>query len=64
MAQTFRKQEGETWKEAMLRYARPYRMERDVLGTFTRLVKDGLSEAEAAWDALYEWDLLGFENNE
>lgn len=61
MALTLRRQEGETWKETMLRYARRYRMERDVLETFTKLVKDGLDEAEAAWDALYEWDLLEFE---
>lgn len=58
IALNLRKQEGETWKEAMLRHARPYGLEGDVLETFTRLTGDGLSEAQAAWDALYEWDLL------
>lgn len=58
MALILRKGKSETWKEAMLRYARPYHLEEDVLETFTRLTKNGLSEAQAAWDALYEWDLL------
>lgn len=58
MALILRKGKSETWKEAMLRYARPYHLEEDVLETFTRLTKNGLSEAQAAWDALYEWDLV------
>jgi len=59
MTLIFRKQEGETWKEAMLRHARPYGLEEDVLETYTRLItEDGLSGDQAARDALYEWDLL------
>ena len=58
MALILRKEKSETWKEAVLRYARPYHLEEDVLETFTRLVKNGESEDQAAWGALYEWDLL------
>lgn len=65
MALILRKEKSETWKEAVLRYARPYHLEEDVLETFTRLIdKNGLSEDQAAWGALYEWDLLGLTDEE
>ena len=59
-ALVFRRQKTETWKEAMLRYARRYYMENDVLETYERFVRTGETEVRAAWSALYEWDLLDF----
>lgn len=63
MALVFCRKNTESWKEAMLRYARRYCMENDVLETYERFVGAGETEARAAWSALYEWDLLDFSGN-
>jgi hypothetical protein len=63
MALVFRRQKTESWKEAMLRYARRYHIEKDVLETYEHFVRAGETEARAAWSALYEWDLLDFSGN-
>jgi hypothetical protein len=53
--------EGETPKQAMLRYAAEYGgLEDEVEWEYQESLKQGLSEQAAAWAALYEWDLLDY----
>lgn len=56
-----RKQENETWLECIERYAAPYGLQLEVIKEFKRNILAGIDEAEAAWDACYEWDILDVE---
>lgn len=51
-----RRLEGETWREAVSRTADYMRGE--CLAEFDAMVAAGQDEAQAAFDALYEWDCL------
>jgi hypothetical protein len=55
-----RKQEGETWREAALRYAKPWSPEAQVGEIFDREVASGTPESRAAWNACHEWDVLDY----
>lgn len=49
--------EGETWRECVIRNAKQYGLEVECLQIFDRDVAAGSEESDAAWDAMYEWDL-------
>ena len=42
----------------VIRYAKPWGLKRDVLREYNRLISKGWKENQAAWGALYDWDLL------
>ena len=53
--------DGETPRQAMLRYATEYGgLEDEVEWEYQEGLKQGLSEQDAAWAALLEWDLLDY----
>ena len=54
------KNEGETWREAAIRYATKFHMQGEVEETYDHLIADGENEASAAWGACLEWDVLDF----
>ena len=58
MALVAEKGPDESWRDAVVRYAEPWGLTRDALETFDRLIGAGTSEDEAAWCALYDYDLL------
>lgn len=47
----------ESWRECVIRNARPYGLEAECLEIFDREVSRGTEKAEAAFIAMYEWDL-------
>lgn len=61
MPLVLKKKEGETWREAMVRVASAHGLEAECTQVFEHEVKHGIPEDEAAWDALYEWDCLDYE---
>jgi hypothetical protein len=48
----------ETWEEVMLIRARKWGMEEEVRATYAEGLAEGKEPHDAAWCALYEWDLL------
>lgn len=54
------KNENETWREAVERIAKVYGLEEECLYEYDRLRARNVIEAQAAWEALYEWDCLEF----
>lgn len=62
MALVVKRLEGETWKQAALRYAAKHGLEDEVAETFDEAFADGLDEPEAAWHACREWDVADFED--
>ena len=52
------KEAHETWEEVMLIRARKWGMEEEVRATYAEAVGEGKEPHEAAWCALYDWDLL------
>jgi hypothetical protein len=64
MARSVTRKPGETWRQCVERYGAACGLETEVLEVFDREVAEGLTEGNAAWCALREWDLLDFENNE
>lgn len=58
-----RKNPGETWRETVVRYARPQGLETECLAEFDFEMSRGdhVDGAQAAFDALYEWDCLAYE---
>ena len=63
MAEQFiicRTSDGESWRDAAARYARPHGLAREVLEIFDaeKAAKPDKDEAVIAWDACYEWDVL------
>ena len=48
----------ETWRDMVIRYAKPWGLKRDVLREYNRLISKGWKQNQAAWGALYDWDLL------
>jgi len=60
MSLVLSKREDQTWRDAAIEQARRYGMERDVTEYFDRFIAAGDDEAEAAWSACYEWDVLDY----
>lgn len=56
-----RRNEGETWRECVIRYAKPHGLQAECLVEFDSATLAGEDEAQAAFDALYEWDCTDFE---
>ena len=54
-----RREENETWRQAVERYAKPWGLEEECLEFFDADVARGEPEDKAAWGACYEWDVLG-----
>lgn len=52
------RREDESWYDALLRYAKPYGMAEEVDTVYSECVNKGMSEADAAFEAAYTWDLL------
>ena len=53
----------ETWRKCVIRYAKPFGLVIEALVEFDCcLYRDGEAEETAAWNALYEWDLLDFKD--
>ena len=49
--------EGETWFECAMRYAKVYGLEEEVRRDYDEAIERGLPEDEAAFEACYEWDV-------
>ena len=49
--------EGESWLDCAIRYAKPWGLDMEVLDEYDRNIKQGMSEADAALSACYEWDV-------
>ena len=62
MALVVKKLEGETWRQAALRYAAEHGVEDEVAAYFAVAVELGADEAQAALDACVEWDVADFED--
>jgi hypothetical protein len=54
----------EEWRDCVKRYATEYSLEKEALADFDRRVAAGTGEATAAWEALYELDLLDYEEED
>lgn len=57
---------NETWRECAHRYGARYGLEIEVLREYDRNISEfKMSEAEAAFDACYEWDIceLAFDDD-
>ena len=52
--------EGESWRDTVVRYAEPFGLVEAALKEYEEVLSGGGHEAEAAWSALYEWDLIDF----
>ena len=52
------RKENETWRDMVIRYAKPWGLKRDVLREYNRLIDKGWKPNQAAWGALYDWYLL------
>ena len=59
-----KKNENESWRDTVIRYAKPYGLQYDTLESFDNLVKEGWEQRDAAWGALCDWDLLEYEEEE
>ena len=56
-----KRKENESWRDMVIRYAKPWGLRIDALRSFDNLVKQGWEQNHAAWGALYDWDLLELE---
>jgi hypothetical protein len=52
-----RRNAGETWLEAALRLAAPWHLEVEIREHYEASRSRGVSEEEAAWGAVMEWDV-------
>jgi hypothetical protein len=63
MALVLRRREGESWLEAAQRHAEPHGLSDIVTAVFLRLVREGETERDAAFEACFEWDILTIESD-
>ena len=56
-----KRNKNETWRDMVIRYAKPWGLKRDVLHEYSRLIDKGWKPNQAAWGALYDWDLVEYE---
>lgn len=52
--------EHETWRDCVYRVASKYGLEMEALTDYDRNIAYGAPADQAAFDALYEWDLLDY----
>jgi hypothetical protein len=55
---TLYKKDGESWLDALIKLAKRHGREVEVQKAYQMNLACGKGEAEAAWVAAYEWDLL------
>jgi hypothetical protein len=55
-----RRLEGEKWRDAVKRIAAQFGLEEECLEEYDEAAKND-DDADAAWGALYEWDVLSYE---
>lgn len=60
MALGLTRQPGESWLEAAVRQASKWGLEAEVREDYEAFVAAGEDEAQAAWGACYEWDVLDY----
>jgi len=58
-----KRNEGESWLDAVKRIAGKYGMEEDCVAAYCECIEAGESEELAAWNALYEWDCLDYRDD-
>lgn len=56
------RESGESWLDALIRLSEEYGLEEDVEASFYAFLRDGMDEPDAAYSALYDWD-IPVENN-
>lgn len=61
MALVLWRRAGQTWHEAMMLRASCYGMEEEVETAYLTYIAGGCEESAAAFNALYDYDLLDFE---
>ena len=54
------REEGETWRDCAIRYARKEGLEEEVLGLYQHYIEMGYDEGLSAFYACSEWDVLDF----
>lgn len=54
------RQDDESWRDCVIRYAEPWGLEDECLEIYDEELAKGATEAQAAWAACYEWDVLDF----
>ena len=59
-----RRNENETWREVVKRIAARHGLWIEAFEEFDHCIEAGSSEESAAFDALYEWDLLDYEDDD
>ena len=52
--------EESSWLEAVLRAAKPYGLEDEILWSYDKYIKEGDSDEDAAYGAASDWDVLEF----
>ena len=52
--------DGETWRDCVIRYASKYGLQSECVEVFDRMQKDGAKPDWSAWCALGEWDILDY----
>lgn len=56
----FKPLKGEMFRDTVIRYAKPHGLEAECLEIFDNQVKNGTPPDSAAFNALYEWDVLDY----
>lgn len=60
MSLQIKKQENETWRQAVSRIAGKHGLARECLEIFDEGISTGVDEGDLAFHALYEWDCTDF----
>ena len=63
MPLTAKRNADETWRQAVARISDKHGLQIECLELFDAAISRGDNEADAAWDALYAWDCLEYEEN-
>ena len=59
------RKESESWRDAVKRIAGEYGLEYEALTAYDQsIAEDNLDEPTAAFEALYDWDLLDYEEDD
>jgi len=59
-----KKKEEDSWLKTLLDQASNYGLEEECADSFDKFKKQGDSDAEAALNAAYEWDILDFKKDD
>lgn len=50
--------DNETWRECVIRHAKPHGLEEEVLDEYDQDVATGTPEEVACWHNLFDWDCI------